>query len=247
MSYRALNWAWEADLPTSQKFVLVALADMADEHESCFPGQERLARMVGGSVSTVHRAVKSLEATGYITRQQRRGADGMRTSDRYRLNVNRSICEVESPVNDDGVTGQMVPPHRSQRPGNPQRTTREPSVLLSDARDDFGMMLDAIWKVWPSQRRSTRKVVEQKFRAALKVSSWEIIAAAAETHAAVWGSWPASDIQFVPLLSTWLHQERWTGAVPQPRAAARLTTVDTGRAADAILSAVETPHLRALS
>lgn len=47
MSYRALNWAWEADLPMPQKFVLVALADMADEKDSCYPGQERLARMTG--------------------------------------------------------------------------------------------------------------------------------------------------------------------------------------------------------
>lgn len=240
MSYKALNWAWEADLPTSQKFVLVALADMADEHESCYPGQERLARMVGGSVSTVRRAVKALEDAGYIGRQQRRGADGMRTSDRYRLNVNRSIWPVASPVNDDELTGQMVPSHRSQRPGNPQRTTREPS-------DPVAELLEVLWMMWPSSRRSTKKVVERALRAALKVTDAPTLIEAVKQHTDVWASWPASEVQYVPLLSTWLNQERWTGALPQPRGGARLTVVDTGRAADAILSGMETPHLRALS
>lgn len=149
MSYRALNWAWESTLPTTQKFVLVALADMADERNTCFPGQERLASMIGASVSTVHRAVKELETAGYVSRVQRRGSDGMRTSDRYHLNVNRSDCkvgaeshrssEVGSPVNDAALTGH-----------SDRVTTREPPVeppvLLSpDESDDAGTLIPDAW------------------------------------------------------------------------------------------------------
>lgn len=241
MSYKALNWAWEADLPMAQKFVLVALADMADEKETCYPGQERLASMTGTSVSTVRRAVKSLEECGAITRQARGLAGGGRTSDRYFLNTNQPICtvrgnrssETPKPVNDDVETGH-----------SDRGTPREPSVEPSDL---VGDLLEVLWTLWPSPRRATRKVVERSLRTALKSTDAATLIEAAKQHVDVWASWPASEIKYVPLLSTWLNQERWTGALPEPRGAARLTVVDTGRAADQILSGMETPHLRALS
>lgn len=241
MSYKALNWAWEAELPTSQKFVLVALADMADEHESCFPGQERLARMVGGSVSTVHRAVKALEESGHISRQQRRGADGLRTSDRYRLNINRSNRRVD-------VTGQLEQGHRSNDPhltGHSDGVTpREP---LEEPSDTVGDLVEVLWMMWPTPRRSSRKEATRALKTALKVADASTLIEAVKRHTDIWASWPQSEIQYVPLLPSWLGKERWTAADPQPRGPARLTAVDTGRAADAILSGMETPHLRALS
>lgn len=229
MSYKALNWAWEADLPTSQKFVLVALADMADENESCYPGQERLGRMIGATDRTVRAALAKLEESGLISRTQRRGSDGMRTSDRYVLHTNRKILPVvESPEDDDSLTGNLRQSHRKQLPGNPQRTTREPS-------DSVAGYVSVLWELWPASRRSTRKVVAKSLQTALKAAPWTVIHAAAVTHSHVWRSWPAGDVRFVPLLSTWLNQERWTGAVPEARTG-QLSTLDLGRAADALLA-----------
>lgn len=87
MSNRAITWAFDQDLPTIDKFVLVVLADYADEASTCFPGQGLIARRTGSSVSTIHRALKRLETSGRITREQRWRADGKRSSDRYRLNL----------------------------------------------------------------------------------------------------------------------------------------------------------------
>lgn len=241
MSYRALNWAWEADLPTSQKFVLVALADMADEHESCFPGQERLGRMIGATDRTVRAALVKLEESGLISRTQRRGADGMRTSDRYVLHTNRKILPVvESPEADDNLTGNLRQPHRKQIPGNPQRTTREPS-------DPVEALLEVLWTMWPTSRRSSRKEVTKALKTALKVADAQTLIEAVKRHTDVWSGWPKSDEQFIPHLPTWLNKERWTAADPQPRGGARLSPVDMGRAAAELLAAQSGPHLRALS
>jgi hypothetical protein len=50
MPYTTVSWAWQAaGLTSTQKFLLVALADMADENHSCFPGQATLAEMTGTS------------------------------------------------------------------------------------------------------------------------------------------------------------------------------------------------------
>lgn len=169
MSYRALNWAWEADLPMAQKFVLVALADMADEQETCFPGQERLGRMIGATDRTVRAALVKLEDAGLISRTQRRGSDGMRTSDRYSLHVNRKILPVVgSPEDYDNLTGNLRQPHRKHVPGNPQRTTSEPpDVLSTDESDDLGTLIPDVWR--PTQRHidkaaSLRMDVKQEYQ-----------------------------------------------------------------------------------
>ena len=88
MSYKATGWAYAQPVtPSGAKFVLVALADYADESHSCYPGQQRLADMTGQSVESVRRHLKALEEDGYLSRTRRVDATGYRTSDRYTLNV----------------------------------------------------------------------------------------------------------------------------------------------------------------
>lgn len=87
MSNQAITWAFGQSLPTIDKFVLVVLADYADEARSCYPGQERIAANTGASVSTVRRALARLEHRGLIVRERRQRRDGSRTSDRYVLQL----------------------------------------------------------------------------------------------------------------------------------------------------------------
>lgn len=86
MSHQATAWAYkQRGLTAGRKFVLVALADFADEQWSCFPGQERLAQMTGQDVRSVRRHIEELERLGLLTRERRFLANGQRTSDRYKL------------------------------------------------------------------------------------------------------------------------------------------------------------------
>jgi len=87
MSNKALTWAFSTPLPSTPKFTLVVLADLADEADSCFPSQGHIARSTGASVRTVVRTLAQLEAAGYIMRQRRHRGNGSRTSDRYVLRV----------------------------------------------------------------------------------------------------------------------------------------------------------------
>jgi pyocin large subunit-like protein len=93
MSYRATHWAYDLPLIGPSKFVLVALADMADEENSCYPGQKRIAAMTGFSEKTVSRAINSLEEMGLLAREQRHGNFGYRTSDRYKLHLGVTVPE----------------------------------------------------------------------------------------------------------------------------------------------------------
>jgi hypothetical protein len=86
MSHWASTWAYEQDVqPCGRKFVLVALADFADEDGFCYPSQETLAKMTGQDVRTVRRHLKSLENDKLIRRSPRWKKTGGRTSDGYGL------------------------------------------------------------------------------------------------------------------------------------------------------------------
>ena len=85
MSFHAVAWALEQDLPTREKFTLVCLANYADPSGKCWPSQALLARQSGQSLRTVRACMERLEAQGYITRRGRVRGDGGRTSDMVRL------------------------------------------------------------------------------------------------------------------------------------------------------------------
>ena len=86
MSNEAIAWAYRQDIRNSSaKFVLVVLADFADEEWSCYPGQKRIGCMTGMAERTVRRSLDWLEEHGYITRSARHAEHGRRTSDRYWL------------------------------------------------------------------------------------------------------------------------------------------------------------------
>ena len=89
MSHRAVGWAYRMRLPITPKFVLVTLADLADEADSCWPSQKWIAEQVGASPRTVRDALAALEGGGYIVREPRPIVGGGRRSDRYVLQLDR--------------------------------------------------------------------------------------------------------------------------------------------------------------
>src|SRR5262245_50349112 len=87
MSWKALDWATESEIrsPTA-KFVLHLLANKADEEFSCYPSIHTLMAESGAGRSTVMRALKELEAAGFITRRPQFHESGAQRSTRYYLN-----------------------------------------------------------------------------------------------------------------------------------------------------------------
>lgn len=82
MSVQAVSWALEAPVADSiQKFVLVALANYADEFGVCWPSQATLTTHCACSVRKVRQCLKELDAGGYIRRFEHRRANGSRRSD----------------------------------------------------------------------------------------------------------------------------------------------------------------------
>lgn len=75
MSFRMVNWAYEQDLSPSLKFLLVTLADKADDDGTTVAGVEFLAYETGISTRTVLRHLKQLEGMDLMHKERREYKD----------------------------------------------------------------------------------------------------------------------------------------------------------------------------
>ena len=94
MSVAAMSWAFELrGISRSDKLVLLALADHANDAGECYPGIGRLAAMTGLSARTVIRRLGNLERCGLLTSEHRYRGDGTsggRSSNRYQLTLSKA-------------------------------------------------------------------------------------------------------------------------------------------------------------
>ena len=87
MSIIATREVWEADLPSTEKFVLLNIADFSnDKTGTAWPAQRTVARKTGLSRQTVNRAIKRLCDKGVLACSSR-SAEGKSTSNVYRINI----------------------------------------------------------------------------------------------------------------------------------------------------------------
>lgn len=93
MSVKAIAWVLDdlQALKPGPTLVMLALADFADERNSCFPGQERIAARARCSHRTVIHYLAELQALGLIEVETRTANDPdgevHRLPNRYTLNV----------------------------------------------------------------------------------------------------------------------------------------------------------------
>lgn len=73
MSIKLMCSAFEADIPATQKLVLLALCDNANDQGHCFPSVSLLERKCSLSDRTVQTSISWLEKHGFLTRQFRTG------------------------------------------------------------------------------------------------------------------------------------------------------------------------------
>jgi hypothetical protein len=132
VSYSALEWAFRQDLEAISKFALVVLADAANREGVCWPRIATIAKKMGVSTRTVQRSLRLQARRGLITIEERYRPDGSRSSNRYRLHLDRGVSV--SPPTDYRDTSLC---HGSQGPHDTSvmsRTTRgtdnEPPPLL---------------------------------------------------------------------------------------------------------------------
>jgi len=93
LSVKVITWAWTVDLPATDKLILIALADHAnDEEHTCYPSITHLSYKCGMTRRTVITSLNRIEEKGIIKKHQRSRSE----TTLYWLNVggeNIALCK----------------------------------------------------------------------------------------------------------------------------------------------------------
>ena len=134
MSVKAIAWAWEQEaLSGSQKLLLVALADHANDDGECWPGNRSLARKCGVHLATIKRTKQQLVEGGYIRVERRKRPDGSWSSSRTYLSMGVGAQCAEGGADCAEGWAQDAPPMNRK-----DETPEEPSVGGRSAPSSLG-------------------------------------------------------------------------------------------------------------
>lgn len=70
MSVRVMSLVWQLELPDSQKIVLLALADSANDEGHCWPSMRSLVAKCSKGERTIQGVIKQLCDAGHLTRRE---------------------------------------------------------------------------------------------------------------------------------------------------------------------------------
>lgn len=229
MSVEAMAWAFQQEgLPTCPKFVLVALANRANEDGYCWPGLEDLERRTGLTDRAIQKALKLMVERHLLTICPRFHSNGRQTSNLYRLCLPsnpggrgepgsthrgdevRGMGEPRSDQRRNQVRGMGEPrsgkssSEQSVEPSTEEESPPAPLiggslVVLGVGDDDFRRF----WDAYP--RKVGNKAAWKAWTKARDRPRVEVLLAAIQS-AKQSERWRGG---YIPNPSTWLIQGRW--------------------------------------
>ncbi|MFL7864901.1 helix-turn-helix domain-containing protein [Vibrio cincinnatiensis] len=152
----------------AKKFVLVKLADNANDDGVCWPSYDHIAEMCEMSRRTVIRHIADLEKMGLISIRTRKGSEGRNKSNFYQLNFNGdnltppSDKQGKSVVTNDHPDGDRMTPESINEPVKEpinKKNTKKDSLegsLIPDGKHPKNLNLTA-WASWLDYRRKILK------------------------------------------------------------------------------------------
>ena len=201
MSFEAMKWASQQQAGSStNKLLLLLLANYADQDYQCFPSIGLLSKMAEASESTIRRSLHDLRAEGLIEireRFQSYGEKQRQTSNSYILKMG---CQIDT---DPPVT--VIPTPLSNPIGDITNHNNQ-----SEYTNDFS----EFWKAYPKRPNSSKRNAYKKYQIALrKISNQELLDATKQFAKTQINTEP----QYIPHAATWLHQERFIDILHEPK------------------------------
>lgn len=203
MSFTAMSWASKQKVKTStQKLVLLMLANYADDEDKCWPSKQTLADTCCMSKAAICSNISKLQEAGFLKVEKREG-----TSSIIRLNTGVHQKDRGCPLGGQGVstkkTGGVHHVDTNLSMNQSDETITEEYTLVQAEFDEF-------WAAYPKRapHSNPKHPAMLKYinaRQKLKVSRETILNSAKAYAAFVVGKDPEMIAQAV----TWLNQRRW--------------------------------------
>jgi hypothetical protein len=157
MSFQALTWATEQNLPAMQKIVLLMMANRTS-HETglCYPSLDLLAKECGMTKRSMIEQIAKLEVGGFIAVIRSAAENGVKQVNRYRLNL-----AVKPDVGSESRSLVGSEPH-SLRSEPRSLGGSEPHSLRSEPRSLGGSEPHSPKPVTIEPKKETTNVVSKK-------------------------------------------------------------------------------------
>lgn len=205
MSIRVMSLIWDCDLPTSEKMVLLVIADHADDFgKNAWPSMRTIARKASMSERQAQRYVKSLVDRQILWCESQAG--GLwdtrpdRRPNRYSINFN-GVSSV-SPRKDDRVTPRV---ERGDIQGSNGVSPVSPKPSLEPSENNvYEQGFEKFWQLYP--RKVAKGAARRAWLKATKTSDIDTIIEGVTRYAHSRGD---ETKQYTPYPATWLNSERW--------------------------------------
>lgn len=145
MSIKLMTWAWETEIPATEKMVLLCLCDHANDDGQCWPSMARIARKCSVTDRTVQRAIKNLRELGILHTE---GEPGKTL--KFHITPRHSV----TPDTASPPTMTTRPPTHSRRtpdtvsPKPLENLHQEPSLVKSPPSDDTPLTIEEVVEDW---------------------------------------------------------------------------------------------------
>lgn len=180
-----MTLVWQMNLPDSQKLVLLALADCANDEGHCWPSIATLAKKCTRSERTVQGVIRQLEDAGHLTRQEVRGKGC-----NYYLHPRRDCTPAEiAPPQSTARPPQRLHPTPATVAPKPSRTVKEPSRDIVRKPENLS---DTVWADWKRvRRRPVTKTALSRIESEAAKIGWTLERAIEEAAANSWQGFKA--------------------------------------------------------
>lgn len=200
MSIEALNCAFKADIKKSSlKFILVAMADYANEEGEAYPSIQTLNNKTSLNRKTIIAGLMQLESLGYL---KNTGKKVGRTN-------SISVWQITNPVEQSQKGDSLVSSPKngtssSPKKGTPKQSQKrdiEPSVILTTSvTTRTTVSFDDFYKIYPKKiKKKDSQAIWKKLTAEQRQAAKDGV----ESFTA------NKDIQFIAAPDVYLRGERW--------------------------------------
>ena len=196
MSIECLNQALKIEgLTPTKKFILVLLANYADEKHTCYPSYAHIAKTVGlKGTKGVKNTIKEFENLGYLRIERRILENKSYTSNKYHLtlggvsNTPRVSQDTRASVSKD------------TRVGLPETPNTKENTKTNIYSDNF----EIFWKLYP--RKVGKHSAGKSFEKSLRFIFYDDLMKALKIFIS---ENERTETQYIPHAATWLNQKRF--------------------------------------
>jgi hypothetical protein len=186
MSIKLMTAVWERiDLTSTQKLVLLALADWANDEGLCWPSIDRVAVKASLKRRAVQMTIRSLEESGFLRREELVGR-----GNKYWVNI--PVQNMHPCINDTLPAHEMHPTRASDAP-NTSKTHQLTTNSNIPAKPEG--VSDEVWKDFIDLRKAKRAPLNATALKAIEreaaKAGWTLNDAIAESVARGWQSFKA--------------------------------------------------------